>query len=253
MDVTAVVPFYGRVRHLERCVDSLLSQTIQPKVLVIDDCSPEPAPEFKSPLVQVHRTTANRGAFAARAVGLAVTTSEWTAVIDHDDWVEPDWIAAMADLNAPVVQLRHLIQQPQRGRPHIKTYKRADEPLGPLLGHRAPHVGLCRTDALRRVGGYSPAYRFGFDTLISAALRQHNKFAICEERSYHRLIRPDSLSHSERTGMGSDLRIRQREGLARLWFEMYGQSVHRTRHLIQGSAKPSQWRAVELEVSRLEG
>lgn len=92
--VSVIVPCYNVERFLARCMDSLLSQTLQDiEILLVDDGSPDKVPQMcddyanrYSNVKVVHKQNAGLG--FARNSGLEVATGEYVAFVDSDDYVE---------------------------------------------------------------------------------------------------------------------------------------------------------------------
>lgn len=205
--VTVAIPFYGDPTMLQRCVDSITAQTYRDLhvLIVADGCD---APEFTDPRVTVYRLPENRGAYYARAVALAATDTPWHCVMDADDWVDPPWIAAMlatdkaAGSPGVVVQGKRWVHEGDRAS-REKLYPRAAEAPSGRMRHLSTHVGLYRTDRLRAVGGWSPAFRTGYDTLLGCLLRLDGPIGVLQRNLFHRTIHPGSLTQSPATGFGS--------------------------------------------------
>ncbi len=111
--VSVIVPVLNVARLLQRCLDSLLAQTHRPlEIIVVNDGSTDGSAEAmlgyarRHPEVQVI-SQSNRGVGPARNAGLGAANGEYVALVDADDWVEPDFIADMVKLaragNADVV------------------------------------------------------------------------------------------------------------------------------------------------------
>lgn len=99
--VSVIVPVYKVERYLERCVNSLLSQTYRRlQLILVDDGSPDgcgamcDAFAAKDDRVTVLHTE-NGGLSAARNRGLEQAQGEYVAFVDSDDFVHPDFIAAL--------------------------------------------------------------------------------------------------------------------------------------------------------------
>lgn len=100
--ISVVVPVYKVERYLQKCVDSILSQTYKDfELILVDDGSPDNCPAIcdeyaaKDKCVHVIHQK-NGGLSAARNAGIdwafANSDSEWITFIDSDDWVHPDMI-----------------------------------------------------------------------------------------------------------------------------------------------------------------
>lgn len=92
MTVSVVIPFYNGAAIIERALRSLETQTRPPaEVIIVDDGSPEPLPQIRSPLPIRHlRHDSNRGIPGARNTGIRAATSTWIAFLDQDDEWVPD-------------------------------------------------------------------------------------------------------------------------------------------------------------------
>lgn len=94
--ISIVVPVYKVEKYLERCVNSILSQTYTNiEVILVDDGSPDKCPEMCEQLEQkddrivvVHKK--NGGLSSARNVGLVKATGKYIGFVDSDDTVEPN-------------------------------------------------------------------------------------------------------------------------------------------------------------------
>lgn len=92
--VSVIVPVYNAEHYLQRCVDSLLSQTLQDiEIILVDDGSTDASGAMcdgyalKDPKVKVYHQS-NCGVAAARQKGIEVAQGEYTIHADADDWVD---------------------------------------------------------------------------------------------------------------------------------------------------------------------
>ena len=93
--VSIVVPMYKVERYLERCLDSILAQTLSDfELILVDDGSPDSSGQMadeyalKDPRIKVvHKK--NGGLSSARNAGTRLATGRYVGYIDSDDWVEP--------------------------------------------------------------------------------------------------------------------------------------------------------------------
>lgn len=213
MTLTVGVPFVGDTRMLTQCVRSLLAQTHRDlRVLVIGD-GQAPRLRIRDSRVHVYKLPRNRGSYFARAVALAATETSHHGVVDADDWVDPEWAETLLATGADAVQHGSRWVEATGQEPSVQVWKHARRPLATKLLHYSSHTGIYRTDRLRDAGGYSPAYRVGYDSLLSAVLRLLGDVAVVDEPLYHRRIHGLSLSHAPDTKIGSPERVRVRSEL----------------------------------------
>lgn len=94
--VSIIVPVYNVEPYLDRCMQSLLKQTLKEiEIIMVDDESPDHCPQLcedykakYSNVKVVHKK--NGGLGFARNSGLEVAKGEYVAFIDSDDFVDTD-------------------------------------------------------------------------------------------------------------------------------------------------------------------
>lgn len=94
--VSIIVPVYKVEKYLERCVESLLRQTLKEiEIILVDDGSPDLCPELCDAYASryenvrvIHKKNAGLG--MARNTGLEVAVGEYVAFVDSDDYVEKE-------------------------------------------------------------------------------------------------------------------------------------------------------------------
>lgn len=94
--LSVVIPIYKAERYLRRCLESVLSQSYTNiEVFCVDDGSPDHSAEILEEyaardkrLKIIHQS--NQGQSAARMAGLRNCSGEWVAMVDSDDYLEPD-------------------------------------------------------------------------------------------------------------------------------------------------------------------
>lgn len=94
--LSIVVPIYCVEKYLQRCVDSLLNQTLTNiEIILVDDGSPDKSGEIADQYAKnenrikvVHQVNAGLG--PARNSGIMAATGEYIGFVDSDDWVRPE-------------------------------------------------------------------------------------------------------------------------------------------------------------------
>jgi glycosyltransferase involved in cell wall biosynthesis len=113
--ISVIVPVYKAERYLNRCVESLLSQTYQNfEIILVDDNSPDKCPDYcddyaklYSNIVTVHLKDSGFGVSGARNCGLDFAKGDYIVFVDSDDYVHKDLLLNLKiamDLN-PIVGL----------------------------------------------------------------------------------------------------------------------------------------------------
>ena len=105
--VSIIVPVYNAEKTLERCVRSLMAQTLRSiEILLVNDGSPDRSPEICRQLASGDGRIRvidkpNGGVSSARNAGLDAARGEFIMFCDSDDWVEPDWCESMLAIYSP--------------------------------------------------------------------------------------------------------------------------------------------------------
>lgn len=95
--VTVVVTAYNVERQINQCLNSIMNQTMQDfEVVVVDDASTDNTAQvlgaWSDPRIKVLRHDENFGPAQARNTGLHIAVGDWVAIIDGDDWVDPQYL-----------------------------------------------------------------------------------------------------------------------------------------------------------------
>lgn len=95
--VSIIVPCYGVEKYLDRCMESLVNQTLRDiEIILVDDVSPDRVPEMcddwekKDNRIKVIHKEKNGGLGYARNTGLEAASGEYVAFVDSDDHVALD-------------------------------------------------------------------------------------------------------------------------------------------------------------------
>jgi glycosyltransferase involved in cell wall biosynthesis len=96
--ISIIIPVYNAERHLEHCINSVLTQSFKGfECILIDDGSHDKSPLICDEYVKkdsrinvIHKV--NGGASSARNAGLDIAQGEWITFIDSDDWVDENYL-----------------------------------------------------------------------------------------------------------------------------------------------------------------
>ena len=87
---------------LERCVESLLTQTLRPvEIIVVDNASSDQSIkniENKFPDVRLIQAGQNLGFAAANNLGIRAIASDWIVLLNPDAFPEPKWLETLLDV-----------------------------------------------------------------------------------------------------------------------------------------------------------
>lgn len=107
MELSILVPVYNTEKYLRRCVDSLLTQTVEDyEVVLVDDGSTDASGSICDEYARendrvrvIHQE--NAGSSAARLAGIRASCGAYLGFVDSDDYVESDFYERLL---APVRQ-----------------------------------------------------------------------------------------------------------------------------------------------------
>jgi mycofactocin system glycosyltransferase len=180
-DVTVIVPVRDRADELDACLRAIRKSDPPAEVIVVDDGSHDAtsiervADTHRARLVQLDR---NHGPAGARNRGLAEVITPLVAFVDSDVEVGDDWLSWLArffaDEEMGLVAPRVTTPPVRPGASAWARYDAARSPLdlgprpGPVhAGSRVAYVPaaaiLCRTEAVRSLGGFDDLLRVGED------------------------------------------------------------------------------------------
>ena len=101
--ISVIIPVYNVEAQLDKCIQSVLTNTYSRlEIICVNDGSTDGSPEIlrkwqaRDPRIIVV-SHENRGLPEARNSGLEVMTGDYTAFIDADDWVHPQYFQSMLD------------------------------------------------------------------------------------------------------------------------------------------------------------
>ena len=93
--VSVIVPVYNTEKYLEKCLNSLVQQTLDEiEIIVVDDGSPDNsqaiiskyAEQYPNKIISLKKK--NGGLGDARNFGLEYAAGEFIGFVDSDDWVD---------------------------------------------------------------------------------------------------------------------------------------------------------------------
>lgn len=93
MTLSVIIPNYNNEQFLEKCLDSVLTQSVLPsEIIVVDDCSTDNSRQIienyekQFPSVRGIYLTENGGVSHARNTGILAAKGEYVTTLDADDF-----------------------------------------------------------------------------------------------------------------------------------------------------------------------
>lgn len=98
--ISVIVPIYNAAEYLEKCLDSIVTQTLADiEIILIDDGSTDGSAEICKKYLSDSRVTyyrkENEGLAAARDDGMLRASGEYIGFVDADDWLKPEMYEKM--------------------------------------------------------------------------------------------------------------------------------------------------------------
>lgn len=96
--ISVIVPVYNSEKTLNRCIDSILSQTFSDfELIIVDDGSSDSSGEICDNYAKIDNRVKvfhkqNGGVSSARNLGLENVKGKWVTFCDSDDYVSPVWL-----------------------------------------------------------------------------------------------------------------------------------------------------------------
>jgi glycosyltransferase involved in cell wall biosynthesis len=124
--ITIAVTVYSRRQFIKQAVASALNQSIAVRVVVVEDCGPDPAMESYvkdefGPRIEYIKNPRRRGLFGNWNACLERCQTQWISILHDDDFLAPEFIEAMIELEtkAPgcALYLGRTLSVNERGEP----------------------------------------------------------------------------------------------------------------------------------------
>jgi len=216
--VSVILPVYGVAQYIEKCTESLLSQTLREmEFIFVDDHGPDNSIELVKKKIEGHerqeqfvflRPEHNVGAGMARNYAVPHAKGEYLAFVDSDDWIEPDMFELLyyeakakgdTDLCFCQIQKDFTDGQPSQVvvNPAIKSGAFEGEEKKSFLTH---YVSMFSTYIYKRemvVANdiHFPESRSADDSFfVTSALLFANSMASVDKPLYHYILRPGSVT-----------------------------------------------------------
>lgn len=100
--VSVIVPIYNVEQYLEKCLDSLVGQTLEGiEIILVNDASPDHSDVImerykeKYDNIQTIYLEKNRCLGGARNAGIEIAQGKYIMFVDSDDWLDLDYIEKM--------------------------------------------------------------------------------------------------------------------------------------------------------------
>ena len=103
--VSVIVPVYNVEKYIEKCLDSLVNQTLNNiEIIVVNDGSKDNSQDIIDKYCKKYKNIKsfikeNGGLSDARNAGLDICTGEYITFVDSDDLIDKDFIKILYDIS----------------------------------------------------------------------------------------------------------------------------------------------------------
>ena len=197
MQISVLIPLYNKRNSIQKALQSVLDQKVQPlEIVVVNDGSTDGSEllveELRHPLIRlIHQP--NAGVSAARNKGIEKSKGEWIALLDADDEWKPDYLETIEFLHKmyPIASLLATGYEKQDffgNRKSIKLNKIQFTGKHGLLNNyfevaSSSQPPVCsinitlKKESIQNIGGFPLGIKSGEDLLTWARLAVSNKIA----------------------------------------------------------------------------
>ena len=206
--VSIIVPVYNVEKYIEKCLDSLINQTLKDiEIIVVNDGSEDNSAEIvkkyqnKYPEKIIYVEKENGGLSDARNFGLPHAKGEYIAFLDSDDYIELDMYEKMYKLakkeNSDMVECDFYWEYPNKTKKDIgQIYTNKKEMLA-----KARVVAwnkLIKRSVLEEAKVQFPkGYRYEDVEFTYKLIPYLNKVSFVKEPFIHYIQRENSISNSQ--------------------------------------------------------
>ncbi len=200
--ISVIVPVYNVEEYIEKCIDSIISQTFKNlEIILVDDGSPDNCGKIcdeyakKDNRIKVlHKE--NGGVSFARNIGLQNATGNWITFVDSDDWIENDYIEQLLKIgkqdNVDVIlcgynRINNTTKQEINATGGKEKYNHSEyliKTLNPQTGFGFCHMKLIKRDAINGLI-FDEKLVVGEDALFNIQLSKNIKKAVFYKKALY--------------------------------------------------------------------
>lgn len=213
-NISVIVPVSNALLHLQRCLDSLVTQTCSSfEIVVVDDASDDGSGVWLDQYASVHEGVlvihhaCPLGVSAARNTGIAAAKGMYFAFADADDWAEPTMLEtlhrAITSTNSQVAHIEHRLcsaeetfRQPFEERMYVMSGVEAAEKMLEREEY-AVWSRLYESDLVRSLGDEPfPVGLTCEDRVFNMRVLPKARFVVASNRiEYHYFMTMGSISY----------------------------------------------------------
>ena len=206
--VSVIVPVYNVENYIEKCLDSLVKQTIEDiEIIIVNDGSKDNSikiinkyiEQYKEKIVYLEKE--NGGLSDARNYGLPYAKSEYIAFLDADDYVEYDMYEKMYNIakkeNSDMVECDFFWEYPNKQKKDIgQAYngkKEMIEKIRVVAWNKLIKKEIITQNKIQ----FPKGYRYEDVEFTYKLIPYINKVSFLKEPQVHYIQRENSISNSQ--------------------------------------------------------
>lgn len=207
--VSVIIPVYNVQNYVERCINSVLSQTYNNiEIIAVDDGSTDKSGIILDKYGSLNDNCkvyhiANGGVSTARNVGKEKAIGEWFFFLDSDDYIEPECIETLIkagmETDADIVVSNYYLLENSENKRKLNYYD--DEIISSGLQGiekifltSAVVWGKLYKREIVDSTSFDPRYSIGEDGLALFEMIKNNTIRFISNSLYNYTIRPDSAT-----------------------------------------------------------
>ena len=228
-----IVPVYNEEKHIRKCIDSLLAQTVPDfEEIIVDDGSTDNTPailkNYKDSRIRVYRQN-NLGRAEARNRAFYLSKGKYIALQDADDWSEPDRLErqlylAEQSTKKPVVGSGYIFHYSGNTKAKIKNVPKNNNEIRRIMSRKIfrqafhPPTMLSLRQKIIDIGGWRSKFEItGEDgDLISRLYEEKDvEFFNSDRPLYHYLHNEGSITNKYKVSTHQQMFMRYCERVRR--------------------------------------
>lgn len=202
--VSVIVPIFNSENYLEKCLDSILSQTLNDiEIILIDDGSTDASLQIIKQYAKKYnnikyKTKKNEGQAIARNLGIEMATGEFISFVDSDDYIENTMMEKLyknvLENNSDIVICDYIEEYPNKKIEKKSLFINAENlDKSYILSVAGPCSKIIRTEIFKKNNIKFLENNIYEDLAIIPTLALYTeKISYCEEVLYHYVIRNNS-------------------------------------------------------------
>lgn len=170
--VSVIIPCYNLGRYLPEAVSSVINQTFENwEVIIVDDGSQDNSFEVAKELVRSFPTkqiisvkNTNWGSATARNIGISISRGNYILPLDADDKIDPTFLEKTLNVleTNNEIYIAYTDTHEFENRNNIVPSGKFDYYHLPIC-NQLPYCSLFRREVWKRVGGYNPNMKEGYE------------------------------------------------------------------------------------------